>query len=60
MPLNTVNPMAQAKDPVCGMMVDAATAAGEAWYEGQKYYFCSEQCRKQFEQNPAKFATTPR
>lgn len=48
--------MAQAKDPVCGMMVDPATAAGQATHQGQTYYFCSEQCRRQFEQRPDRFA----
>lgn len=28
-------------DPVCGMTVDPATAAGKFDYEGQTYYFCS-------------------
>ena len=44
--------MSQVRDPVCGMMVDTATAAGEASYQGQKYYFCSEQCHDAFEKAP--------
>lgn len=48
--------MAQVKDPVCGMMVEPGSAAGQATYQGQTYYFCSEQCRRQFEQSPERFA----
>ncbi len=40
------------KDPVCGMDVDPATAAGESEYKGQKYYFCSIGCKLDFNKNP--------
>ncbi len=36
-----------AKDPVCGMTVDEATAL-KAERDGQTYYFCSEHCRQKF------------
>jgi P-type Cu+ transporter len=55
--------MAQVKDPACGMMVEQASAAGSLRYEGQTYYFCSPECLKRFEANPAKYvgrATTRR
>jgi P-type Cu+ transporter len=45
----------QVKDPVCGMMVDDATAT-KSTYQGKAYYFCSDQCKKTFDANPAKFA----
>lgn len=47
--------MAQVKDPVCGM-IEPDSASGEATYQGQTYYFCSAQCRRQFEQIPERFA----
>ena len=50
--------MAQVTDPVCGMTIDSASAAGKADYQGQTYYFCSKQCKTQFESNPAKFLST--
>ena len=48
--------MAQAKDPVCGMTIDSATAAGSSTYQGATYYFCSAGCKKQFDANPSKFS----
>ncbi len=49
--------MAQAKDPVCGMTIDPASAAGQSTFQGQTYYFCSDQCKRQFEAHPGTFAT---
>ena len=40
------------KDPVCGMDVDPAKAAGKSDYKGKTYYFCSDYCKKQFDANP--------
>ncbi|BDB29312.1 heavy metal translocating P-type ATPase (plasmid) [Cupriavidus sp. P-10] len=37
-----------AKDPICGMMVDKATALS-AERGNRKYYFCSESCLRTFE-----------
>src|SRR5262245_31996152 len=45
----------QQKDPVNGLMVDPATAP-KTTYKGQTYYFSSEKTRKEFLENPAKFA----
>ncbi|HEU0291448.1 MAG TPA: YHS domain-containing protein [Anaerolineales bacterium] len=41
-------------DPVCGMDIDPATAAGTSEYEGQTYYFCSLGCKKSFDKDPEK------
>ena len=40
------------KDPVCGMQVDPAKAAGTSQYQGQTYYFCSKGCKTKFDANP--------
>lgn len=40
-------------DPVCGMSIDAETAAGKSKFEGREYYFCSTDCKRTFEKNPA-------
>ena len=42
-------------DPVCGMSVDPATAAGKYEFEDKSYYFCSERCLIKFRQNPRQF-----
>ena len=42
-------------DPVCGMTVEPAKAAGKSTYEGTTYYFCGVSCLKRFEADPAKF-----
>ncbi|WP_414463019.1 heavy metal translocating P-type ATPase [Hyphomicrobium sp. DY-1] len=45
----------KAKDPVCGMSVDPATAKHRAEHGGQTYYFCSAGCRTKFLAEPAKY-----
>jgi Cu+-exporting ATPase len=42
-------------DPVCGMRVEPATAAGSLDYRGQTYYFCARSCREKFRANPAAY-----
>ena len=41
-----------AVDPVCGMTVDPATAAGQYDYQGVTYYFCATSCLETFKRNP--------
>ena len=41
-----------AKDPICGMTVNEASAL-RAERDGQTFYFCSEHCRKKFLSTPA-------
>jgi P-type Cu+ transporter len=43
-----------AKDPVCGMSVDPATAKHKAEHLGANYYFCSAGCRAKFVAEPAR------
>jgi Cu+-exporting ATPase len=42
-------------DPVCNMQVDEKNAAGRSEYQGQTYYFCSENCKERFDQNPQQY-----
>ncbi len=44
-----------AKDPVCGMTVDPARAAGVYEYGGKKWYFCSRHCLEKFRADPGKY-----
>lgn len=43
------------KDPVCGMDVETATAAGRTLHKGQTYYFCGAKCKDKFDANPEQF-----
>jgi Cu+-exporting ATPase len=43
------------KDPVCGMMVEPAKAAGQHEYKGTLYYFCNPSCLARFKAEPEKF-----
>jgi Cu+-exporting ATPase len=45
----------RAKDPICHMLVDKATAIHET-YEGTRYYFCADECLKKFKADPQKHA----
>ncbi len=44
-----------ATDPVCGMKVDPAHAAGKHEHNGQIYYFCSQHCLAKFKEDADKF-----
>jgi Cu+-exporting ATPase len=47
------------KDPVCGMMVDPAKAAGQVEHGGRTFYFCSARCAERFSKEPEKFLAAP-
>jgi Cu+-exporting ATPase len=50
----TAGAAAKVRDPVCGMMVDPATAVS-AEHEGKTYHFCCDGCRTSFLADPAKY-----
>jgi P-type Cu+ transporter len=54
-----VNTTTAVKDPVCGMDVDTATAAGRTEYQGQTYYFCNSNCKTKFDSNPEQYSGKP-
>lgn len=43
------------KDLVCGMTVDSKTVQFQSSYQGKQYYFCSEHCKKQFDEDPKQY-----
>ena len=43
------------KDLVCGMMVDQKSPPAKTTYFGKEYYFCSQLCKTEFENNPEKY-----
>ncbi|MBK5283150.1 MAG: heavy metal translocating P-type ATPase [Nitrospiraceae bacterium] len=48
---------AVAIDPVCGMQVQPATAAGSYEYQGKTYYFCATSCLTKFRTDPVHYLT---
>src|SRR6266480_1786801 len=46
-----------ALDPVCGMTVDPAKAAGHLEHKGRTYHFCSKHCLHAFSADPGKYLT---
>ncbi|MGH9140943.1 MAG: heavy metal translocating P-type ATPase [Vicinamibacterales bacterium] len=49
-----------ALDPVCGMTVDPARAAGQVERDGTTYYFCSKGCVAKFTADPQKYLSGTR
>jgi YHS domain-containing protein len=47
-------PVKEAQDPVCGMMVETATAP-KSDFKGKTYYFCSLDDKKEFDKAPASY-----
>jgi Cu+-exporting ATPase len=47
-------PVKEAQDPVCGMMVETATAP-KTEYKGKTYYFCSIDEKKEFDKAPSTY-----
>jgi len=45
-------------DPVCGMEVSEAEAAGTSVFQGKTYYFCAASCKERFDADPLKFLST--
>jgi YHS domain-containing protein len=44
--------MAKAIDPVCGMEVDDEQTLDKSKFSGQTYFFCSSECREEFDAAP--------
>jgi YHS domain-containing protein len=44
-----------AKDPVCGTDVEVARAPASTDYEGRTFYFCSLQCKDDFDRQPQEY-----
>ena len=55
MDTNTFPKKSTVTDPVCGMEINAASAAGRSDHAGESYFFCSTSCQEKFDGNPAKY-----
>lgn len=42
-------------DPVCEMEVNPASAEAQSEYAGVTFYFCSEECKQKFDDNPRQY-----
>jgi Cu+-exporting ATPase len=47
-----------AKDPVCGMSVDATKSKWSSVVGGKSYFFCSENCLASFKADPSRYIAT--
>ena len=48
--------LAEAKDPICGMTVEVATARHQSDWAGRSVYFCCRRCKETFDAEPARYA----
>ena len=46
----------EAKDPICGMMVDVSAAKHKSEFNGNSFYFCCSGCKQKFDKQPEKYA----
>jgi|HubBroStandDraft_1064217.scaffolds.fasta_scaffold00307_17 xanthine dehydrogenase accessory factor len=46
----------EAKDPICGMSVDVASAKHKSEFRGNSFYFCCAGCKQKFDKQPDKYA----
>src|SRR5215469_2823625 len=53
---NTTLPLLrrEARDPVCGMLVDVGGAKYKSDFRGSSFYFCCPRCKQTFDQQPEK------
>lgn len=51
--------MALVTDPVCGRVVDTEQTEIVVRHNAHPYYFCSEECKRIFEDNPEECLSSP-
>ncbi len=49
-------PRAEARDPICGMLVDVATAAHSSESAAGPVYFCCRSCKETFDREPERWS----
>ena len=57
LPIEASKTGATETDPVCGMVVDPASAEAQVRRDGRVFYFCSSTCHDRFVQSPDRFST---
>lgn len=53
--VHEIHAAAEQKDPICGMMVNVATAKHISQVNGTNYYFCCAHCKSTFEKHPGQY-----
>jgi xanthine dehydrogenase accessory factor len=53
--LNRPAPNNEARDPVCGMLVNVGGAKYKSEYNGSEVYFCCAGCKQAFDRQPEKY-----
>ena len=48
--------MTTTTDPVCGKQFESSQAVAETEHDVHTYFFCSEECRSQFEASPEQYS----
>lgn len=48
--------MTEARDPICGMLVDVRSAKYQSEYQGNTFYFCCAHCQQAFDKEPERYA----
>jgi YHS domain-containing protein len=48
-----------AHDPVCLAWVDEENPRFKGLYRDREYYFCTNYCKKKFEENPKRYTRIP-
>ena len=43
-------------DPICGAALDERHLAARSDFQGERYYFCSQRCKMEFDDNPYAYA----
>src|SRR3974377_1369866 len=49
----------EARDPICGMMVNVGGAKYNSDFRGDSFYFCCARCKQTFDQQPDKYSVVP-
>ena len=49
----------EARDPVCGMLVEIGSAKYRTEISGRAFYFCCARCKQTFDRDPAKYSAAP-
>ena len=47
------------RDPVCGQDIDPERAEATSESQGERFFFCCEECKQEFDRDPARYTRAP-